>query len=80
MSETVFSKPKYLKDAVFHYCPGCGHGITHRLIAEVIEELDIGDKSICVPPAGCAVLAHSPHSKKRKGINSFGQEYESTST
>ena len=58
MSETVFSKPKYLKDAVFHYCPGCGHGITHRLIAEVIEELDIGDKSICVPPAGCAVLAY----------------------
>jgi 2-oxoglutarate ferredoxin oxidoreductase subunit beta len=58
MSETVFSKPKYLKDAVFHYCPGCGHGITHRLVAEIIEELGIGDKSICVPPAGCAVLAY----------------------
>ncbi len=58
MSETVFSKPKYLKDAVLHYCPGCGHGITHRLVAEVIEELDIGEISICVPPAGCAVLAY----------------------
>lgn len=58
MSENIFSKPRYLKDAVFHYCPGCGHGITHRLVAEIIEELGIGDRSICVPPAGCAVLAY----------------------
>lgn len=58
MAVNVFSRPKYLKDAVFHYCPGCGHGITHRLVAEIIEELDIGDRSICVPPAGCAVLAY----------------------
>lgn len=58
MSEIVFAKPKYLKDAVFHYCPGCGHGIIHRLIAEAIEELDIAGKSIGVPPAGCAVLAY----------------------
>lgn len=58
MPETVFSKPKYLKDAVFHYCPGCGHGIAHRLVAEIIEELDIARKTICVPPAGCAVLAY----------------------
>jgi 2-oxoglutarate ferredoxin oxidoreductase subunit beta len=58
MTETIFKRPKYLKDAVFHYCPGCGHGITHRLVAEVIEELDIANRSICVPPAGCAVLAY----------------------
>jgi 2-oxoglutarate ferredoxin oxidoreductase subunit beta len=58
MPVNVFSRPKYLKKAVFHYCPGCGHGITHRLVAEIIEELDIGDRSICVPPAGCAVLAY----------------------
>jgi 2-oxoglutarate ferredoxin oxidoreductase subunit beta len=58
MSEIVFKKPKYLKDAVFHYCPGCGHGIIHRLVAEVIEELGIEGKSIGVPPAGCAVLAY----------------------
>lgn len=58
MSANVFSKPKYLKDAVFHYCPGCGHGITHRLVAEVLEELDIADRAIGVPPAGCAVLAY----------------------
>ncbi len=54
----IFQKPKYLKDAVFHYCPGCGHSIIHRLVAEVIEELDIAEKTIGVPPAGCAVLAY----------------------
>jgi 2-oxoglutarate ferredoxin oxidoreductase subunit beta len=54
----VFQRPKYLKNAVFHYCPGCGHSILHRLVAEIIEELDIGEKTIGVPPAGCAVLAY----------------------
>ena len=55
----VFSKPKSLKDAVFHYCPGCGHSIVHRLIAEIIDELNIRGKVIGVPPAGCAVLAYN---------------------
>jgi len=55
----VFSKPRSLKDAVFHYCPGCGHSIVHRLIAEIIDELNIQDKVIGVPPAGCAVLAYN---------------------
>ena len=55
----VFSRPKSLKDAVFHYCPGCGHSIVHRLIAEIIDELNIQDKVIGVPPAGCAVLAYN---------------------
>jgi len=59
MSKKIFQRPKYLKEAVFHYCPGCGHSIIHRLIAEVIEELDIGKKTIGVPPAGCAVLAYN---------------------
>lgn len=59
MEKKIFQRPKYLKDAVFHYCPGCGHSIIHRLLAEVIEELDIGGKVICVPPAGCAVLAYN---------------------
>jgi 2-oxoglutarate ferredoxin oxidoreductase subunit beta len=58
MPKKVFQRPKYLKKAVFHYCPGCGHSIIHRLVAEVIEELDIGEKVIGVPPAGCAVLAY----------------------
>ncbi|MEA3486051.1 MAG: thiamine pyrophosphate-dependent enzyme [Thermodesulfobacteriota bacterium] len=47
-----------MKEAPFHYCPGCGHSIIHRLMAEVIEELEIGEKVIGVPPAGCAVLAY----------------------
>lgn len=54
----IFQRPKYLKDAVFHYCPGCGHSIIHRLVAEIIEELDIAEKTVGVPPAGCAVLAY----------------------
>lgn len=58
MMKKVFQRPRYLKNAVFHYCPGCGHSIIHRLVAEIIEELDIGEKAICVPPAGCAVLAY----------------------
>jgi len=58
MAEKIFKWPKYIKKATFHYCPGCGHSIIHRLIAEVLEELDIGKLAICVPPAGCAVLAY----------------------
>ncbi len=58
MTTKVFKRPKYLKDAIFHYCPGCGHSIIHRLLAEVVEELDIGERVIGVPPAGCAVLAY----------------------
>jgi len=55
----VFSRPQSLKDAIFHYCPGCGHSIVHRLIAEIIDELNIRGKVIGVPPAGCAVLAYN---------------------
>jgi 2-oxoglutarate ferredoxin oxidoreductase subunit beta len=55
----VYSKPLSLKNNAFHFCPGCGHGIIHRLIAEVIDEMKLREKSICVPPAGCAVLAYN---------------------
>jgi 2-oxoglutarate ferredoxin oxidoreductase subunit beta len=54
----VYARPHALKDAPMHYCPGCGHSIVHRLIAEVIDEMDLREKAICVPPAGCAVLAY----------------------
>lgn len=57
--EKIFSKTKILKDVPFHYCPGCGHGIAHRIIAEVIEEMDLQEKIIGVPPAGCAVLLYN---------------------
>ncbi len=59
MEKKVFQRPRYLKKAVFHYCPGCGHSIIHRLIAEVIEELGIGNRVVAVPPAGGAVLAYN---------------------
>ncbi|HPL63315.1 MAG TPA: thiamine pyrophosphate-dependent enzyme [Syntrophales bacterium] len=55
----VFTRPKSLKQAVFHYCPGCGHSIVHRLICEVIDEMGIRGKTMGVPPAGCAVLAYN---------------------
>jgi len=50
----VFKKPHALVDVSMHYCPGCTHGIVHRLIAEVIDELDIEGKTIGVSPVGCA--------------------------
>jgi 2-oxoglutarate ferredoxin oxidoreductase subunit beta len=55
----VYQRPKYLKEVSSHYCPGCGHSIMHRLIAEVIEELGVGEKTLGVAPAGCAVLAYN---------------------
>jgi 2-oxoglutarate ferredoxin oxidoreductase subunit beta len=48
----------YKKDVVSHYCPGCGHGIVHRIVAELLEEMDLGKRTVCVNPAGCAVLAY----------------------
>jgi 2-oxoglutarate ferredoxin oxidoreductase subunit beta len=59
MAKKVFGRPKSLKEAIYHYCPGCGHSIVHRLVAEVIDELDIRGITIGVPPAGCAVLAYN---------------------
>jgi len=53
----VFKRPGILKDVPFHYCPGCTHGVAHRLVAEVIEELGIRDTAIGVAPVGCSVFA-----------------------
>ena len=55
----VFKKTKVLTDNILHYCPGCGHGVVHRLIAEVIEEMGIQDKTIGIAPVGCSVLAYN---------------------
>ena len=55
----VFEKPKMLADVPLHYCPGCTHGIIHRLVAEAIDELGVGDKAIGVAPVGCAVFAYN---------------------
>ena len=53
-----FTKPDSMKDVVMHYCPGCGHGLIHRLICEVIDEMEIKDRTIAIAPVGCAVLAY----------------------
>ncbi len=54
----VFEKPKSLTDKPFHYCPGCTHGIIHRLVAEAIDDLGIEGIAIGVAPVGCAVMAY----------------------
>ncbi len=55
----IFSKPEALSDAHTHYCPGCTHGIAHRLVAEVLDELELTGKTVGVAPVGCAVLAYN---------------------
>lgn len=55
----VYRRTPVLTENVMHYCPGCGHGTVHRLIAEVIEEMGIQEKTIGVAPVGCAVLAYN---------------------
>ncbi|HEY8463634.1 MAG TPA: thiamine pyrophosphate-dependent enzyme [Bacillota bacterium] len=57
--EKVFGRPLALQDRINHYCPGCNHGIIHRLVAEAIDELNIREKTIGVAPVGCAVLAYN---------------------
>ena len=56
---TVFKRTPTLKNCPTHYCPGCGHGIAHRLIAETIDELGIRGRTIGIAPVGCAVLMYN---------------------
>ena len=56
MSTTIFKKPNGLTDRKLHYCPGCGHGIVHRLIAECIDELGETNNTVILAPVGCAVF------------------------
>lgn len=55
----VFKRPKTLIDTEMHYCPGCGHSVAHRLIAEVIDEMGIVEETIGVAPVGCSVFAYN---------------------
>ena len=60
MSETtVFARPQSLAPVTTHYCPGCTHGVIHRLVAEVIDELGVRDRTVGVAPVGCSVLAYN---------------------
>jgi 2-oxoglutarate ferredoxin oxidoreductase subunit beta len=57
-ARVIFDRPELLIDRSTHYCPGCGHGVVHRLIAEVLGELGLGSRTIAVAPVGCAVFAY----------------------
>ena len=56
---TVWEKTDSLMDTPMHYCPGCGHSVVHRLIMEVVDELDIRGKTVGVAPVGCSVFAYN---------------------
>lgn len=55
----VFTKPKSLTDAAFHYCPGCTHGIVHRLVAEALDELSLEGETIGIASVGCSVFSYN---------------------
>ena len=54
----VFKRPKSLRDVPFHFCPGCHHGIIHRLVAEAIDAFDLREKTICAASVGCSVFMY----------------------
>jgi 2-oxoglutarate/2-oxoacid ferredoxin oxidoreductase subunit beta len=56
--ELVYNKPSTMVDAPMHYCPGCYHGLVHKLLMEVVEEMDIQEQTIGVAPVGCSVFAY----------------------
>lgn len=58
VEKKVFSRPRSLRPVTTHFCSGCGHGIVHRLVAEVIDELDMREKTVAVAPVGCSVIAY----------------------
>ena len=56
---TIFSRPEALQETVTHYCPGCTHGIIHRIVAEVLDELQLRERTLGIAPVGCSVLAYN---------------------
>jgi 2-oxoglutarate ferredoxin oxidoreductase subunit beta len=57
--ERVYARTDLLTDTRFHYCPGCGHGVVHRVLMEVVDELGIQEQTIGVAPVGCSVFAYN---------------------
>ena len=55
----IYTRPKSLKRTPFHYCPGCGHSIIHRIMTELIDEMNLQDKTVGIPPPGCSVFAYN---------------------
>jgi 2-oxoglutarate ferredoxin oxidoreductase subunit beta len=58
-TQVIYSRPQSLTDTPMHYCTGCTHGVAHRLIAEVLDEMDLREKTIGVAPVGCSVFAYN---------------------
>ena len=56
--EMVYHKPSTMVNVAMHYCPGCAHSLVHKLIMEVVEEMDIQEKTIGIAPVGCSVFAY----------------------
>ncbi len=56
--EKVYTRPRSLKRNPFHYCPGCGHSVIHRVMTEVIDEMNLQERAIGIPPPGCSVFAY----------------------
>ena len=59
MVRTIFQRPKALTETATHYCPGCTHGVIHRLVAESLDELGLRERAVGIAPVGCAVLAYN---------------------
>ena len=57
--EKIYSFPKSMREVTTHYCAGCGHGIVHKLIAQIMDELGIQEKTLVIAPVGCSVLAYN---------------------
>ena len=55
----VYRKPRLLNDNPMHYCPGCSHSVVHKLIAEILDEMELEDRTIGISPVGCAVFAYN---------------------
>ena len=55
----IYARPKSLKKVSFHYCPGCGHSVIHRIMTELIDEMNLKEKIVGIPPPGCSVFAYN---------------------
>ena len=55
----VYKKPELMNDETMHYCPGCSHGVVHKIIAEIIDEMGLREKTVGIAPVGCAVFAYN---------------------
>ncbi|MEG2319881.1 MAG: 2-oxoglutarate oxidoreductase, partial [Mucinivorans sp.] len=58
-STLVYQRPRLITNNTMHYCPGCSHGTIHKVLAELIDEMELEDKTVAISPVGCGVLAYN---------------------